>query len=114
MKDVVNAFEDGTNGGVEVIVGVRDDADFHREGDRSCAALCAAVSSGCSSGSDCVSAPSFSAGDSTSAGPSASMNFIAPANNPVKSPPLNRVLRKNSHTCGQPEMPVVNARSQST
>ena len=30
----------------------------------------------------------------------------------VKMPPLSSVLRKNSHVCGQPDVPLVNAVNQ--
>src|SRR5690349_19676676 len=42
----------------------------------------------------------------------ASLAFIAPTNRPVNRPPLRRVLRKNSHVCGQPLVPLVSAVSQ--
>src|SRR5438034_8943946 len=50
------------------------------------------------------SADCFSCADSA-----ASLTFIAPTKRPVKSPPLSRVLRKNSQVCGQPAVPLVRA-----
>src|SRR6185312_13225926 len=46
----------------------------------------------------------LSAGDSAGA-----VTFIAATNKLVNSPPLKRVLRKNSHVCGQPLVPVISA-----
>ena len=49
----------------------------------------------------------LSAGDSALA-----VSFCAAAQSTVKRPPLKRVLRKNSHVCGQPLVPLTRAISQ--
>ena len=72
---------------VEVIVRIRNDADFQ-----------ALASSGVSppAGSSCGSCARSGSG----VGSIASVNFIAPANSPVNNPPLSSVFRKNAHVGG--------------
>jgi hypothetical protein len=63
-------------------------------------AYCPSGAGSASASSSGVALGSFSSADSA-----LSVSFIAPANKPVKSPPLMSVLRKNSHVCGQPAVP---------
>src|SRR5579884_844056 len=97
MEDVFDALEQRRDFRVQKIMRVGNDADFH-----------ALACSGCS----CGSSSGASSASSSSSGSIASINFIAPAKSAVKSPLLVRVLRKNSHVCGQPAVPLVSATNQ--
>src|SRR5262249_23200711 len=67
------------------------------------------ASSGPGSGSGSGVSAGSSTGSFSRADSAASLAFIAPTNKPVNKPPLNNVLRKNSHVCGQPPVPLVKA-----
>src|SRR5690349_486840 len=91
---MVHAGKDFFNTWIKIAVRVGDEAELHAFA---------------SSGSLSFSASSSRRPASFSAGDSDTVSFIAPTKSAVKRPPLRRVLRKNSHVCGQPPVPVVNA-----
>lgn len=86
VQDVIHAGEEVLDARIQPAMGVGDDPDFH-----------APASSGFSpaSGSASRAPASLSAGDSAGA-----VSFAAVTKSAVKMPPLNSVLRKNSHVEG--------------
>ena len=100
MQNVTGAFEVIKDGRLEktMSIGNHPDNKVRLVGIKAVAAH-ASASSGASSGLAGSSASS-SASASSLAASTASLNFMAPANRPVKSPPLVSELMKNSHVGG--------------
>src|SRR5512141_1348248 len=89
VENVVHTGEEFGDARVEEVVGVGEDGDLH-----------ALPSSGAGASSPSGAWAGSSSGSFSSAGSAASVSLSAPANRPVKRPPLVSVLMKNCSVVG--------------